>query len=276
MESFATKSGTNRIHGSVYDIFRNEALDANTYFNNGRKSLCLGAATTPAADANCNSLYRRPSNKQNDYGVTLGGPVVIPHVYNGRDRAFFFFSWEQFRQSTGGPVTSTLPTAAMRNGDFSALLTKSVIATNPCDGTPVYQGQIFDPSTTRAVNGVQCRTAFPANVIPASRITTIAKNYLNYYPIPQTNATFNNYTINQPYPIANTTYTIRIDANATAKNKIFGSWTARQNTSQKKSADASGPGGSEPVESKLCDAPVPVWADDVGERSHRKPVPGRV
>jgi len=233
VESFATKSGTNLIHGSVYDIFRNEALDANTYFNNGRKSLCLGAATTPAANANCNSLYRRPSNKQNDYGVSLGGPVVIPHVYNGRDRAFFFFSWEQFRQSTGGPVTSTLPTTAMRNGDFSALLTKSVIATNPCDGTPVYQGQIFDPSTTRAVNGVQCRTAFPANVIPASQITTIAKNYLNYYPIPQTNATFNNYTINQPYPIANTTYTIRIDANATAKNKIFGSWTARQNTSQK-------------------------------------------
>ena len=233
VESFATKSGTNAFHGSVYDIFRNEALDANTYFNNGRKSLCLATATNTSAIANCNNLYRRPSNKQNDYGVSLGGPVSIPRLYNGHERTFFFFSWEQFRQSTGGPVTSTVPTNAMRNGDFSALLTTSVITTNTCDGTPVYNGQIFDPATTRTVNGVQCRTAFPGNLMPAGRITSIAKNYLNYYPLPQVAGTFNNYPINQPYPITNTTYTVRIDHDLTTRNKIFGSWTARQNTSQK-------------------------------------------
>lgn len=233
VESFATRAGTNAYHGAAFDIFRNEALDANTYFNNGRKSICLGSAATPAAISNCNSLYRRPSNKQNDYGVSLGGPVAIPHIYDGHDRAFFFFSWEQFRQSTGGPVTSTLPTAAMRNGDFSALLTNTTIATNPCDGTSVLTGQIFDPATTRTVNGVQCRTAFSRNIIPASRITSIARNYLNYYPIPQANTTFNNYTINVPYPITNTTYTVRVDDNITKNTKLFGSWTARQNTSQK-------------------------------------------
>src|SRR6187402_263511 len=233
VESFATKAGTNSYHGSVYDIFRNEALDANTYFNNGRKSLCLAAATTATDAAACQNLYRRPSNKQNDYGLSLGGPVVIPHLYNGRQRSFFFFSWEQFRQNTGGPVTSTVPTTAMRNGDFSALLTSSVIGTNPCDGTPVYNGQIFDPASTRTVNGVLCRTAFPGNVIQPGRITSIARNYLNYYPVPQTSSTFNNYTINQPYPITNTTYTIRIDHNISENNKFFSSWTARQNTSQK-------------------------------------------
>jgi hypothetical protein len=233
VESFATKSGTNAFHGSAFDIFRNEALDANNYFNNGRKSLCLASAATATAIANCNGLYRRPSNKQNDYGISLGGPVFVPHLYDGRQRSFFFFSWEQFRQSTGGPVTSTVPSNAMRNGDFSALLTSSVVTTNPCDATPVYNGQIFDPSTTRTVNGVQCRTAFPGNIIPSGRITTIARNYLNYYPLPQSAGTFNNYTINQPYPITNTTYTVRIDNDLTAHNKLFGSWTARQNTSQK-------------------------------------------
>lgn len=92
VESFATKSGTNTYHGSVYDIFRNEALDANTFFNNGRNSVCQQAAPTPAAIAACGALYRRPSNKQNDYGLSMGGPLTIPHLYNARQRSFFFFS----------------------------------------------------------------------------------------------------------------------------------------------------------------------------------------
>ena len=233
VESFATKSGTNKYHGAVFDIFRNEVLDANTYFNNGRKSLCLATTTTATGIANCNGLYRRPSDKQNDYGTSLGGPVRIPGLYNGQERTFFFFSWEQFRQSTGGPVTSTVPTVAMRNGDFSSLLTTTRLGVNPCDGTPILSGQIFDPATTRSVNGVQCRTAFTGNVIPSARITTIGQNYLKYYPVPQVAGTFNNYTINQPYPITNTTYTVRFDHTLSTNNKLFGSWTARQNTSQK-------------------------------------------
>ena len=231
VESFATKAGTNSFHGSVYDIFRNDILDANTYFNNGRKALCLGAANS--STVNCNSLYRRPSDKQNDYGVSLGAPVAVPHLYNGHERSFFFFSWEQFRQSTGGPVTSTVPTLSMRDGNFSELLTSTVLARNPCDGSTVYNGQIFDPATTRTVNGVPCRTAFTGNAIPTSRLTSVGRAFLNYYPLPNGPGTFNNYTINVPYPITNTTYTVRIDHNLSARNKLFGSWTARQNTSQK-------------------------------------------
>ena len=233
VESFATKAGTNAYHGSVYDIFRNEVMDANTYFNNGRKFGCLQTATTPAAIANCYGLYHKPSDKQNDYGTSLGGPVVIPHLYNGKERSFFFFSWEQFRQKTGGPVTSTVPTAAMRTGDFSALLTNTSLGTNPCTGGPVYSGQIFDPATERSVNGVLCRSPFAGNVIPAGRITAIGNNYLSYYPAPNGSGIFNNYTINQPYPITNTTYTIRIDQNLSTNNKFFGMYTSRQNTSQK-------------------------------------------
>ncbi len=233
VESFATKSGTNAYHGAVFDIFRNEAMDANTYFNNGRKYGCLQTATTSSAIANCSGLYHKPSDKQNDYGTSLGGPVVIPHLYNGHEKSFFFFSWEQFRQKTGGPVTSTVPTAAMRTGDFSSLLTTNSLGTNPCTGTPVFSGQIFDPATERSVNGVLCRAPFAGNVIPANRITTVGTNYLNYYPTPNGAGVFNNYTINQPYPITNTTYTIRIDQNVSTNNKFFGMYTSRQNTSQK-------------------------------------------
>lgn len=234
VENFVTKSGTNAYHGSVYDIFRNEYLDANTYFNNGRKSICLSTATTPNAITNCNGLYHKPSDKQNDYGVSLGGPVWLPHVYNGHERTFFFFSWEQFRQKTGGPVTSTVPTDAMRTGDFSALLTTNSLGINPCTGLPVFSGQIFDPNTERTVNGVLCRSPFAGNRIPDNRITAVGRNFLNYYPVANLGTqVFNNYTINVPYPITNTTYTVRIDHNLGTNNKLFGMYTSRQNTSQK-------------------------------------------
>ena len=198
VENFVTKSGTNSFHGTAYDIIRNGAFDANTWFNNGREVLnCSGANDTPECRAN----YARGPDRQNDFGGTLGGPVWIPKIYNGRDRTFFFFSWEQFRQTVGQPVTSTVPTAAERTGDFSQFLqTSKVLGTNPCDGTPVYFGQIFDPSSARIVNGRPCRTAFPGNIIPTGRIGAVATNLLKYYPAPQNGNLIDNYTINTPLP----------------------------------------------------------------------------
>jgi hypothetical protein len=235
VESFVTKSGTNLYHGLLYNIFRNNDLDANTYFNKGHGAVCLQSATTPAAVSSCNALYQRPSDKQNDYGITMGGPLTIPHLYQGHDRSFFFFSWEQFIQSAGSSTTSTVPTEAMRGGDFSGILTTTVLATNPCDGTPIYSGQIFDPSTETTVNGVRCRTAFAGNKIQPGSLTTVGKNYLNYYPHPTAAGTFNNYTINAPYPINNAVYTFRIDHSLSPTNKLFGMWNHRMNQSQKAS-----------------------------------------
>lgn len=233
VENFVTKSGTNSFHGTAYDIVRNGAFDANSWFNNGRRAMqCVGTADTPACRAN----FARGPDRQNDFGGTLGGPVWIPKVYDGHDRSFFFFSWEQFRQSVGGPVTSTVPTAAERTGDFSQFLqTNNALGTNPCDGTTVYYGQIFDPSSTRIVNGRPCRTAFPNNQIPATSISPVAANILKYYPAPQNSNIVNNYTINSPYPINNTTYTIRIDQSFGQRSKIYGSYSTRENTSLKAS-----------------------------------------
>lgn len=225
--SFATKSGTDQYHGTVFNIFRNDDLDANTWFNNGRMALnCSGANNTAA----CTSTYRRPSDKQNDYGLSMGGPINIPHLYRGSGRSFFQFTWEQFRQSVGSSITSTVPTNLARQGNFSEYLqTTQKLGTNPCDGTTIYYGQVFDPSTTRTVNGTPCRTAFAGNIVTTT-INPVAKSLLSYYPTPQTSGLVSNYTFAASYPLTNTTYTIRIDESITQNDRIFASYSTRQNT----------------------------------------------
>jgi hypothetical protein len=213
VESFATRSGTNSYHGTAYDLFRNEDLNANSWFNN---------------------LQGQPRNldRKNDYGGVLGGPVWIPKLYNGHDKTFFFFSWEQYRQTQGSTNTSTVPTAAERTGDFSSLLTTTVRGTNPCDGTPIFQGQIFDPATTRTVTtpggDVQCRTAFPGNQVPIR--STVAQNILALIPQPTNPTAFkDNFIFTSNNPILATTMSFRIDQNLGSKHKIFFSYSSRDN-----------------------------------------------
>ena len=225
IENFTTKSGTNSFHGTAYDIFRNEDLDANTWFNNGFAARCA------PGDNACRSQYARPIDKKNDYGLNLGGPVWIPKIYNGKDKTFFFFNWEQYRQNNGGTNTSIVPTVAERGGDFSGILTNNVLGTNPCDGTPVYEGEIFDPSTTRTgPGGIACRSPFPGNVIPASRISAVSKNFLAYFPLPNTvGANGINYALSSATPLYNTTYTIRIDHSFSDKSRFFAMYDTREN-----------------------------------------------
>ena len=209
VESFSTRSGTNSFHGSAFDIFRNTVLDANTWFNNFN-----GA--------------ERNIDRKNDYGGTFGGPVWIPKLYNGRDKTFFFFSWEQFRQAQGSTGEATVPTTAEQGGDFSALVNTSVpLGTNPCDGTTVYQGQIFDPETTQTVGTTQCRTAFSGNIIPSNRFSTVAKNILAFIPAPSNSGTSSNFIFPSVHPVLDTAMTIRVDQNLGSANKVFFSLSRR-------------------------------------------------
>ena len=110
--NYTMKSGTNQLHGSAYDYFVNEALNAGVPFTDA-------GATNPLK---AGQHIRNPL-RQNDYGFTLGGPIVIPKLYNGHDKSFFFFNFEQFRQSAS--ISNTIgivPTAAQRAGDFSAAI----------------------------------------------------------------------------------------------------------------------------------------------------------
>ena len=236
IEDFVTKSGANEFHGTAFDIFRNEDMDANTWFNGGNEVLTCGPAGSAGDTPACRNTFRTPSDKQNDFGGSLGGPLGIPHLYNGKDKLFFFFSWEQFKQNLGATQTTTIPTLLEQGGNFTDLFNPATAPAptastpiNPCDGTPVYAGEIFDPATQRVVNGTPCRTAFPGNVIPAARFSAAAKNLLGYLPAPTNGNQFNNFNFQSTIPIVNTTYTVRIDASLSERNKIFASYSTRDN-----------------------------------------------
>jgi hypothetical protein len=240
IETFSTKAGTNVYHGEVYDLFRNEDMDANNWGND------YFLAQNPSQY----NLYRTPSDKQNDYGLTFGGPVRIPYLYNGKDKTFFFFSWEQYRQKNGGTTTSTVPTSAELGGDFSAQLdTANVLGTNPCDGTPIYQGEIFDPATTQTIGGVECRTAFmnepgsTGNVIPTTRFSGVGQNIIAYYPAPQNANLINNYEFAYSWPQLDTTTTVRIDQNINSKSKAYFTYSSRTNNRISTNPEWAGPSG---------------------------------
>jgi hypothetical protein len=155
MMSFASKSGTNNLHGNVYEFLRNDALDANRFFSNALRQ-------------------RKAVYKQNDFGATAGGPVWIPKIYNGRNKTFFFFSYEGFRNRKGATATSaTVPTAEMYNGDFSKWVDAA--------GTLI---PIYDPSTIKADPSSRTgftRDVFPGNMIPRNRFDPVSVKSLSAF-----------------------------------------------------------------------------------------------
>lgn len=231
IEDFVIKSGTNQFHGAGYELYKDQALDANSWFSNGWKAFyCVGANNTPACRAN----WAKGDDHKNDYGGTFGGPVRIPKFYNGRDKTFFFFAWEQLQFTPGGTTTTTVPTVAERGGDFSDRLTTTTAGTNPCDGLTIYNEEIFDPATTQTVplpggGTTECRTAFSQNTIPTGRFSSVAKALLNYWPQPTNDNVYNNYVQKSVTPITDTTYTVRIDHNFSEKLKMWGTYDTREN-----------------------------------------------
>ncbi len=194
----ATKSGTNSGHGSVYEFLRNDALDARNTF-----------------------AVTKPPLRYNQYGLALGGPVMIPKLYDGRNRTFFFGNWEQYNYTTSTNPFITLPTVAQRAGDFSQLFDSG--------GRQI---PIYDPNTTVAnPNGTGfIRQQFPGNIIPASRIDPVSKNILNYYPLPNrtpdnafTNA--NDYISSIGEKRNMQQYTVRADHRFSERDSLFGRYT---------------------------------------------------
>lgn len=231
IESFSVKSGSNDFHGLAFGIVKNRVFDANNWFNNGYKATkCVGLSETACG-------FSTPQDQKYDYGGTFSGPVWIPKVYKGKDRTFFLFAWEKYQLHYGTVAQSTVPTAAERGGDFSAILGASTGITNPCTGDPILQNQIFDPATTKQLpNGVFCRFPFAGNIIPTTRFSAAAEKLLAGLPLPNETPTptapygfVNNYVFASAQPIRNTTYTIRIDQNLSDKSKLFGTYDTRQN-----------------------------------------------
>ena len=132
--TFNMASGTNQFHGDAFEILRNQLFDSDGFF-----PIRFSADGNPAP----------PINQQNNYGFTLGGPVIIPKLYDGKNRTFFHYSSDWFQQNQAQTAIGTVPTAAMKNGDFSGFVDTT--------GTLI---PIYDPLTGKP---------FPGNIIPQSR-----------------------------------------------------------------------------------------------------------
>jgi len=213
--NYTMKSGTNQLHGSGYDYFVNEALNAGSPFTDA------GAINSSKAG----QLVRNPL-RQNDYGFTLGGPIKIPKIYDGHDRTFFFFSFEQFRQSAFTSNTQAIvPTLAQRNGDFSAALSSICNGPDPA-GQMVCLNEIFDPNTQKTVNDAQVRSPFANNTIPMSRMDPTAAIIQNMIPLPSTTGLIN-YTAPGYSNFRHTTIpSLKVDQNLSAKMKFAAYYSA--------------------------------------------------
>jgi hypothetical protein len=191
--SITVKSGTNELHGSGYDFLRNKSLDANNWFNNFRGN-------------------KRPVNTQNDFGATLGGPVWIPKVYNGKNKTFFFFAYEGFRFRTGGVGTDSFPNEDFKGGNFGALCTAGFNASNVCNDPTQ---QVYDPTT---------HTAIPGNVLTNDPNFTPSKVMTNIFNLlPKTNGQLtNNVTDSTVDSTTANIYDVKIDHSFSDKHRVSG------------------------------------------------------
>jgi hypothetical protein len=204
--SLTTKSGTNNLHGTVYDFFQNSGMNANDPY-----SIVYGVPRTP---------YH-----QNQYGFTVGGPVYIPHVFNGRNKLFFFASAEWLRSRSNGTMRAYVPTTLERTGDFSEWLTRFPVDPAQCDGTGNAPANcryvIYDPNTYDP--GTSTRQPFPGNVI--TNPDPIALAYLSHFPNPNFTSPvvtdFNNWSGPTTDGIDNNNYSVRADYNISKRDSMY-------------------------------------------------------
>lgn len=182
--TFITKSGTNQLHGSLFEYLQNDVLDA-TILN----------------------FTSKAPKRFNTFGGSLGGPVTIPHFYNGHDKTFFFVDYEGNRRRTASPEQDLVPTLAERSGDLSDLPIVS-----PTTGQPT--NVLINPFSG---------SPFPNNTIPKSMLNPVALNLLNnYYPLPNVNGGSSyNYEILQPIPSNTNGFDARLDHYITSNQQIY-------------------------------------------------------
>ena len=213
---YEMKSGTNAWHGSGFYYMHNEAFDARSWGDKYNEGLCLSDADdVTAEEASCIRGFGKPTDRLYDYGGSIGGPIK-------KDKLFFFAAVERYTfANTGiGALSSTVPTMAFLNGDFSALLNKSVVLGTDNAGQPVYQGSIIDPTTG---------DVFPNNMIPPGRISAVSQNIVNLYKqyyLPLSSTLTNNNALPLAFPA--TTYesdqfSVKLDYDATPRHRLDGS-----------------------------------------------------
>ena len=233
--NYTSKSGTNRLHGTLFNYLENEDLDAGQPFNyvTGNQKV-------------------DPVQRQLDFGGSFGGPVVIPHLYNGHNKTFFFFAYEEYHNTqTLNQGLITVPTTAYRNGDLSALLQGPIVGSNgvpilDCLGRQMINGAVYDPKTTRTATCTDGSTAVvrdpfgsgpngtgaPTNFIGApSTWDPVAQAVLPFIPAPSgatSGALNSNYPNEQPNNKYQYLTSIKIDHSIGEKWHLSGYYIAEQ------------------------------------------------
>jgi outer membrane receptor for ferrienterochelin and colicin len=204
------RSGTNNFHGSAFEYLRNDALEANSFFNN-------------------RSGLTKPRQRYNQFGVSAGGPIFIPKFYDGRNRTFVFGVWEGIRQSDPNQILSTVPTMRERDGDFSqSYLDANRLLT------------VYDPFSTRPnpdAAGRFLRTPFANNIIPRAMQDPVARSLMSYYAEPnQPGAPFTsveNFAVTGSAPDNYDSLILRFDHNFTDRQRVF----VRTSKSERRAGD---------------------------------------
>src|SRR5436309_1417555 len=226
------KSGTNELHGAVWEFFRNDKLDAADFFENA-------------------GGIKKGELRQNQFGVSAGGPVVIPHLFDGRNKVFFFGDYEGFRRIQGTVLTGSVPTVAERNSDFTDLSDRLQTKTEKDPlGRTVFIGTVFDPTTTRqvtanAVDSVSGLTAVSSgfvrdpfsscgpgttdftvgacvtNHLPAVRLDPNAIEHLKLYPLPTGTGISSNFANSPKLNEHRNAFDSRLDINFSQKDTLF-------------------------------------------------------
>jgi hypothetical protein len=210
--SVATKSGSNLLHGTIFEYLRNDAFDARNFF----------VRKVAQADG---SLVKdpKPVLDRHQFGAAVGGPLVIPGLYDGHNRTFFFADYAGLKETRGQVFVNTVPTARTRVGDFSDF--------RDTNGNLIV---IYDPLTTRAnpafdssrpvsaTNPQFLRDPYPGNVIPAERMNRVGLNVASIYPLPNGAGNFNNYTSTVNREVTDNVYSGRIDHQMSSNDSFFG------------------------------------------------------
>jgi hypothetical protein len=213
--SFTFKSGTNDLHGSLFEFLQNDKLNANDFVSN--------ALNEPRAPL-----------KQNEYGGTFGGPIVIPKLYNGQNKSFFFVEYTQFswRPSSNNASLTTFPNA-YRAGNFTQALGPQLTSASGAPifdalGRPVYSGEIYDPHTTRTVTGPDgkpyvVRDPYPGNTIPAASFSAVSNTILQSFPNATNDGLNNNFFRVQSTKNDEHRLVVKLDHSFSEKHNISGS-----------------------------------------------------
>ena len=193
VERFVVRSGGKEFHGNAYEFLRNDKLDARGFYNASR------------------SIHR-----ENEFGFSAGGPILVPKVYNGRNRSFVFanVNWYKNRGGAQNSIAS-VPNDAFRSGIFPGLV--------DAKGSQI---PIYDPATTASDSqGNFTRLPFPGNIIPAGRISKVSQNILAQVPTAKIQSLLNNYPASGNTQVNNHNWTIKADPDTfTSNHRLSGTW----------------------------------------------------